>query len=201
MNHSNQEILTNQKTSKLDILSIREQFPVLHQQVNGKPLIYFDNAATNQKPKVVINALDQYYYKTNANIHRGIHTLAEQATAAYEETRKYVRQYINANEAEEIIFTKGTTEGLNLVAATYGRANVQPGDEVLITAMEHHSNIVPWQILCEEKRANLKIAPINDRGELDLDALQDLISEKNKNCVACARIQYPRYSQSDQRSD
>ena len=164
----------------LSIQEIRSNFPVLHQEVNGKPLIYFDNAATNQKPSGVIRALKEHYSLNNANIHRGIHTLAERATSAYEDTRKTVRQFINANEAEEIIFTKGTTESINLVANSFGRSFLKKGDEVLISAMEHHSNIVPWQMICEETEAILKIMPINIHGEIIIEALDELITEKTK---------------------
>ena len=144
----------------IDIKEIRKQFPVLHQQVNGKPLIYFDNAATNQKPKRVIKALTDYYEGYNANIHRGIHTLAEKATKAYEDTRHSMQQFINAKHVEEIIFTRGVTESINLVASSYGRAFLKEGDEVIISGLEHHSNIVPWQLICEEKKAVLKVIPI-----------------------------------------
>lgn len=164
----------------LPIEDIRAQFPVLHQEVNGKPLIYFDNAATTQKPQRVIDALNDYYGHINANIHRGIHTLAERATAAFEDTREVAQKFINAREKEEIIFTKGTTEGINLVASTYGRANITAGDEIIISTMEHHSNIVPWQMLCEEKGAILKIIPINEEGEILLDDYHKLLSKNVK---------------------
>ena len=141
--------MMQQTATKLDISKIREDFPILHQQVNGHQLVYFDNAATAQKPKVVIDALTRYYQGTNANIHRGAHALADQATKEYEATREAVRAFINAPSTEQIIFTKGTTEGINLVAQTYGRQQVQAGDEIIISTMEHHSNIVPWQLLCE----------------------------------------------------
>ena len=166
--------------SKLDIELIREMFPVLHQNVNGKPLIYFDNAATTQKPLSVINAIKNFYENDNSNIHRGIHTLAERATTAFEATRKTVQQFINSKESEEIIFTKGTTDGINLVAQTFGKANIKKGDEVIISAMEHHSNIVPWQMICEEKGATLKVIPINDEGELLMDELERILSPKTK---------------------
>jgi len=166
--------------TQFDIDQIRHDFPILHQEVNGRPLIYLDNAATTQKPQLVIDALTYYYKKDNANIHRGIHTLAERATAAFEETRQVVHRFINSNEPEEIVFTKGTTDGINLVAATFGRMNVQAGDEIIISAMEHHSNIVPWQMLCEEKGAHLKIIPVNDRGEIVLEEYKKLLSEKTK---------------------
>ena len=163
-----------------DIESIRRQFPILHQRVNGKPLIYFDNAATNQKPQSVIDALSYHYQNDNANIHRGIHTLAERSTTAFEDTRKAVKSFINAREAEEIIFTKGTTESINLVAGSWGRKFLNPGDEVLISAMEHHSNIVPWQMICEERGAGIKIMPINKAGELILEEVEQLISDNTK---------------------
>ncbi|NMM50502.1 aminotransferase class V-fold PLP-dependent enzyme [Marinigracilibium pacificum] len=164
----------------INIKDIRDQFPVLHQLVNKKPLAYFDNAATTQKPKQVIESLEHYYTKDNANIHRGIHTLAERATTAFEETREVVKQFINAPEKEEVIFTKGTTDSINLVASSYGRKFLSEGDIVIISAMEHHSNIVPWQLICEEKGAELKIIPVNDRGELDFDAYKSMLSDKVK---------------------
>lgn len=168
----------NTATSSIDIQKIREQFPILDQKVNGKPLAYFDNAATTQKPLVVIDALVDYYKGYNANIHRGIHTLAEKATKAYEDSRKVVQEFVNANEVEEIIFTKGTSEGINLVAATYGRQNVGPGDEIIVSGLDHHSNIVPWQILAEEKGASIKVIPVLEDGSLDMKAFEDLLSEK-----------------------
>ncbi len=167
-------------SSGLDIQKIRDMFPVLHQEVNGKPLIYFDNAATSQKPKSVIDALTGYYEGYNSNIHRGIHTLAEKATTAFEETRKRAQQFINSREAEEIIFTKGTTDSINLVASTFGRKFINEGDEIIISTMEHHSNIVPWQLLCEEKGAILKVIPINEAGEIIFEEYEKLLSEKTK---------------------
>lgn len=164
----------------LDIKKIREQFPILHQQVNNHDLVYFDNAATNQKPKVVIDALVNYYSVNNANIHRGIHTLAERATKAFEETREAARKFINASSTEEIIFTKGVTEGINLVASSYGKAFINKGDEIIISGLEHHSNIVPWQIVCEERGATLKVISITDSGEIDFAAFQKLVSTKTK---------------------
>lgn len=166
--------------SHLDVEQIRSQFPVLHQQVNGKPLIYFDNAATNQKPVRVIDALTHYYKHDNANIHRGIHTLAERATKAYEATRLAMQAFINARHMEEIIFTRGVTESINLVAASYGRAFLQSGDEVIVSGLEHHSNIVPWQMICEERKAILKVIPVTEVGELDIDAYKKLLSGKTK---------------------
>lgn len=164
----------------LDVADIRKQFPVLDQQVNGKPLIYFDNAATTQKPENVIKSIDTYYRQYNANIHRGLHSLAEKATAAYENTRRIVQQFINAGEAEEIIFTSGTTQGINLVASAYGRKYLKPGDEVIISELEHHSNIVPWQLVCQEKGATLKAIPINAQGDLNLDAYKRLLTDKTR---------------------
>jgi cysteine desulfurase/selenocysteine lyase len=164
----------------IDVYALRQQFPILSREVKGRPLIYFDNAATSQKPQIVIDALVNYYTQYNANIHRGIHTLAEEATAAFEATRDTVRQFIHAASREEIIFTRGTTEGVNLVANTWGRQNINAGDEIIISTMEHHSNIVPWQILCEEKGAVLKVVPINDQGELLMDEYKKLLSSKTK---------------------
>lgn len=164
----------------LDVLEVRKQFPILQQEVNGRPLVYFDNAATTQKPQQVIDALNHYYKHDNANIHRGIHTLAERATAAFEETRQTVQDFLGAREAEEIIFTKGTTDSINLVASSYGRAFVKENDEIIISAMEHHSNIVPWQMLCEEKGAKLKVIPVNEQGEIIVEEYRKLLSEKTK---------------------
>jgi len=172
--------MTALATTRLDIERIRTQFPVLNQQVNGKPLIYLDNAATNQKPKRVIDALAHYYEKDNANIHRGIHTLAERATKAYEATRHAMQEFINAKHVGEIIFTRGVTESINLVAASYGRAFLKEGDEVIISGLEHHSNIVPWQMICEEKGAILKVIPVTEIGEMDLEAYRLLLSSRTK---------------------
>jgi cysteine desulfurase/selenocysteine lyase len=166
--------------NSLDIDSIRRQFPILDREVKGKPLVYLDNAATSQKPQLVIDSLANYYTGYNANIHRGIHTLAEEATAAFEATRDAVQKFIHAASREEIIFTRGTTEGINLVAATWGRQNIKAGDEIIISTMEHHSNIVPWQILCEEKKAVMKIIPISDEGELLMDEYKKLVNPKTK---------------------
>jgi len=168
------------KSNNIDVYAIRKQFPILKRQVKGKQLIYLDNAATSQKPQSVIDALVNYYSYYNANIHRGIHTLAEEATAAFEATRDAVRQFIGAASREEIIFTRGTTEGINLVASTWGRQNIKSGDEIIISTMEHHSNIVPWQVLCEEKGALLKVIPVNDEGELLLDEYAKLLNPKTK---------------------
>ncbi|MBO9620857.1 MAG: cysteine desulfurase [Niabella sp.] len=164
----------------MDIAAIRNDFPILNRKVKGHPLVYLDNAATSQKPQVVIDALVGYYTELNANVHRGIHTLAEEATAAFEATRDALQQFINARHREEIIYTKGTTEGINLVAYTWGRSNLNEGDEVIISGMEHHSNIVPWQIVCEERKAVLKVIPVTEAGELDMEAFYQLLSEKTK---------------------
>ncbi len=166
--------------STLDVDKIREQFPVLHQKVNGRDLVYFDNAATSQKPLVVIDALVNYYKGYNANIHRGIHTLAEKATKAYEETRLIAKNFINASSEQEIIFVRGVTEAINLVASSYGRAFINAGDEIIISGLEHHSNIVPWQILCEEKKSILKVIPVTDEGELDIEGFKKLLSNRTK---------------------
>ena len=159
---------------------IRRDFPVLRQEVNGRPLVYLDNAATSQKPQSVIDALVSYYTTENANVHRGVHTLSQRATDDYETARSKVRRFINAAEDHELIYVRGTTEGINLVAQTFGRANVGPGDEVIISAMEHHSNIVPWQALCRENGATLKVIPINDAGELLVDQYERLLSQRTK---------------------
>ncbi len=164
----------------IHVEQIRKDFPILYQQVNGHPLIYLDNAATSQKPQVVIDALSDYYTQTNSNVHRGVHTLAATATEQFEATRETARAFIQANSAEEIIITKGTTESINLVANTFGWSQVQAGDEVIISTMEHHANIVPWQILCERKGATLKIIPMNDTGELLLEEYEKLLSERTK---------------------
>jgi cysteine desulfurase/selenocysteine lyase len=166
--------------NQLELYTIRKQFPILDQSVNGNPLIYFDNAATTQKPLAVTNEVSRYYTEDNANIHRGIHTLAERATTSYENTRKSIAQFINANESEEIIFTKGTTDSINLVAQSLGGSLLKPGDEVLISCMEHHSNIVPWQLICEKTKAVLKIIPINDQGEIIFEEFLNLLSERTK---------------------
>ena len=164
----------------IDVVAIRKQFPILDREVKGKPLVYLDNAATSQKPQVVIDALVEYYTRYNANIHRGIHTLAEEATAAFEATRDRVKDFIGAYSREEIIFTRGTTEGINLVAYTWGRQHIKEGDELIISGMEHHSNIVPWQVLCEEKKAVLRVIPVNDEGELLMDEFRKLLSNRTK---------------------
>lgn len=164
----------------LNIASIRNDFPILNEVVNGKQLVYFDNAATTQKPRLVLDALSGYYEHYNANIHRGIHHLAEKATSAFEQSRKRLQAFLNAEHSEEIIFTYGTTDGINLVASAYGRKFLKEGDEVIISTMEHHSNIVPWQMLCEEKGCILKVIPINDAGELLMDEYEKLLTERTK---------------------
>jgi cysteine desulfurase/selenocysteine lyase len=164
----------------LDSHKIRKDFPILSRTVNGKPLVYFDNGATAQKPQQVIDAISHYYAFQNSNIHRGVHTLSREITIAYEEARKTIQLHLNAKQASEIIFTKGTTESINLVAHCFGKINISEGDEIIITQMEHHSNIVPWQLLCEEKKAVLKYIPINEAGELMLEELPQLITSKTK---------------------
>ena len=170
-----------------DVERVRRDFPILNQKVRGKALVYLDNAATSQKPQPVIDAIARYYQSGNANIHRGVHFLSEHATGEHEAAREAVRQFINAARTEELIFVRGTTEGINLVAQTYGRAHVGAGDEVLVSAMEHHSNIVPWQILCEQQGAKLRVIPINDQGELLLDEFEKLIGPRTK-IVAVAHV-------------
>lgn len=163
-----------------DVEKLRADFPVLQQRVHGKPLVYLDNAATTQKPRAVIDTVDRYYSMENSNIHRGIHYLSEKATQAYEGARDKIRRFINAARTQEVIFVRGTTEGINLVAQSYGRSFLKEGDEIIISAMEHHSNIVPWQILCEQVGAKLRVVPINHDGELVLDEYKNLLSEKTK---------------------
>ena len=168
------------KKIELNISQIRKDFPILKREVNGKPLVYFDNGATSQKPQVVIDAITNYYTNENSNIHRGIHTLSQEATDAYEKARTTVQQFINAKHNHEIIFTSGTTGSINLVASSFGKKYIQAGDEIIISTMEHHSNIVPWQMLCEEKGAVLKVIPISDKGELLLEEFKKLLSSKTK---------------------
>lgn len=166
--------------SPIDVQRVRQDFPILDQMVNGKPLVYLDNAATNQKPVSVLNALSHYYEHDNANIHRGIHTLAERATHDFELTRQKVQSFLNAQHVEEVIFTYGTTDGINLVAQTYGRKFLNEGDEIIISTLEHHSNIVPWQMLCEEKGCVLNVIPIDDNGDLLIDEYEKMLSERTK---------------------
>ena len=163
-----------------DIDTIRAQFPILQREVNGKPLIYLDNGATSQKPQSVIDTISRYYELENSNIHRGVHTLSQEATSAYEDVRKKVQKFINAKHSHEVIFTSGTTGGINLVASSFGASLVRKGDEILITAMEHHSNIVPWQMLCERRGAHLKVLPISKEGEIDIEEYKKLIGPKTE---------------------
>ena len=169
-----------QAAGGLDVERIRADFPILAERVNGRKLVYLDNGATSQKPRAVIDAITHYYEHLNANIHRGVHTLSVRATEAHDAARETVRRFMNAGSAREIVFVRSTTEAINLVASSYGRGHVGPGDEVLITAMEHHSNIVPWQLLCEEKGAVLTVAPIDDRGQLQMDDFARLIGPRTK---------------------
>ncbi len=164
----------------VDVEKVRTDFPALHQMINGKPLVYLDNASTTQKPQAVIDTLVQYYTLDNSNVHRGVHTLSQRATDHYEEARAKVRRFINAETDEEIIYVRGTTEGINLVAQTFGRENVGEGDDIIVTAMEHHSNIVPWQILCQERGANLKVIPITEQGELVMEEYERLLGPRTK---------------------
>ncbi len=181
MNHANSTLAAAPApTRRYDVEAVRRDFPILREEVHGKPLVYLDNAATTQKPRAVIDALVHYYEHDNANIHRGVHLLSQRATDAYEGARAKVRRFLNAASDREVLFVRGATEGINLVAQAFGRSRVHAGDEVLITAMEHHSNIVPWQLLCESAGAQLKVVPMNERGELDLGALERLITPKTK---------------------
>lgn len=164
----------------LDVERIRSDFPILSQQVHGKPLAYLDNAATSQKPESVIRTVDRYYREINSNIHRGVHTLSERATAAYEGARETLRAFINARSTHEMIFVRGATEAINLIAQSYGRTNLKAGDEIIISELEHHANIVPWQLLREQTGVVLKVIPINDRGELELDVYEQLLGERTK---------------------
>jgi len=165
---------------KINVINLRKEFPILDQTINGKPLIYFDNAATSQKPNSVINAVSEYYETINSNVHRGIHTLSERATEAYENSREKIRRFINAESSGEIVFVKGTTEGINLVASSFGNMIIEEGDEIIISQMEHHSNMVPWQNLCSQKKALLKYIPVNENGELILDEFKEMLNEKTK---------------------
>jgi cysteine desulfurase/selenocysteine lyase len=164
----------------LDVERIRQDFPLLQQRIRGKRLVYLDNAATSQKPQSVIDAVTRFYTSENANIHRGVHYLSERATDAYDQVREKVARFLNARSSREIIFTRGTTEGINLVAQSYGRLALKPGDDIVITAMEHHSNIVPWQLVCEQTGARLRAAPFNDAGELDVDAFEQLLTDRTR---------------------
>ena len=166
--------------ASFDVAAIRRDFPVLRQRVHGQPLVYLDNAATTQKPQAVIDRLTRFYAAENANVHRAVHWLGERATEAHEEARASVARFLNAREPGEIVFVRGATEAINLVARTYGRAHVAPGDEIVVSEMEHHANIVPWQILCAEQGARLRVAPVTGRGQLDLDAYEALLSERTR---------------------
>ena len=178
---------TRPEAGGFPVEAIRRDFPILSSVVRGKPLVYLDNAATTQKPRQVIDALNDYYRRYNSNIHRGLHTLSEQATDAYETARGKIRAFINAASDKEVIFTRGTTEGLNLVAQSYGRSRLAAGDEIIVSEMEHHSNIVPWQLLREQTGAKLKVIPINDAGELMMDEYAKLLSDKTR-IVAIAHV-------------
>jgi cysteine desulfurase / selenocysteine lyase len=172
--------MTSPLTEALDVSKIRKDFPILKQKIHGKPLVYLDNGATSQKPQIVIDTLNHYYAAENSNIHRGVHFLSEQATAAYETARRKIKRFVNARSEQEIIFVRGTTEAINLVAQSYGRAFLKRGDEIIVSAMEHHSNIVPWQMLCEQIGARLRVIPINHDGEIIFDEYRRLLSEKTK---------------------
>jgi len=166
--------------SPLDVEAVRRDFPALHQQVNDRPLVYLDSGASSQKPEQVIEALNNYERHDHSNVHRGVHTLSQRATEAYEASRTKVQQFINAGSVKEVVFTRGTTEAINLVAQSYGRANLRSDDEVLITEMEHHANIVPWQLLCEQTGAKLKVVPFDDTGVLEMSRLKDQLTEKTR---------------------
>jgi cysteine desulfurase/selenocysteine lyase len=180
-------VVASPRRAALDVAAIRGDFPVLRRRVHGRPLVYLDNAATTQKPQAVIDRLAQYYAEENANIHRGVHLLSVAATNAYDAARDQVRRFINAADAREVVFVRGATEAINLVAATYGRATVGAGDEIVISEMEHHSNIVPWQMLCDEKGARLRVIPMTDAGELRLDAYERLLGPRTR-IVAVAHV-------------
>lgn len=167
-------------SKKYDVNKIREDFPILMKKVHGKNLVYLDNAATTQKPNYVIDKVNEYYTTMNANIHRGVHALSQEATEAFEGARIQIKQFINALGKNQIIFTRGTTEAINLVASSYGRANIKEGDEIIISHMEHHSNIVPWQLLCKEKNAKLRVIPVNDDGELIFEEFEKMVNERTK---------------------
>ena len=169
-----------QRANEFDVEAIRRDFPILAQQIRGKPLAFLDNAASSQRPRAVIDAISRYYEHDHANVHRGVHTLSQRATDAFEGARERVRQFINAASSREIIFTRGTTEAINLVAQSYGRSRFKAGDEILISALEHHANIVPWQLLCEQTGAKLKVIPISQRGEVEYDRFLELLSERTK---------------------
>jgi cysteine desulfurase/selenocysteine lyase len=172
--------VADRPATSFDVARVREDFPILHQQVHGHPLVYLDNANTTQKPRAVIDALNAYYVSDNANIHRATHLLSERSTRAYERSRVALQRFINAPQSREVVLTKGCTESINLVAQSWGRSNLGPGDEVLVTWMEHHSNIVPWQLVCEQTGASLRVVPIDDRGELRLDEFERLLGPRTR---------------------
>lgn len=171
---------TNTTAAKIDFAAVRSDFPLLQRSMNGKPLVFLDSAASSQKPQVVLDALDKYYEELNANVHRGVYTLSQEATDAYEEGRRAVQRFINAKHEHEVILVRGTTEGINLVASSYGRKFLKAGDEILISTMEHHSNIVPWQMIAEQTGALLRVIPINEKGEMIMEEFDQLLSEKTK---------------------
>jgi cysteine desulfurase/selenocysteine lyase len=177
---ASRSVVSGQRTPSFNIARVRGQFPTLQQQVHGYPLVYLDNAATTQKPQAVLDALRNFYERDNSNIHRGVHTLSVRATEAYEQARRKVQDFIRAARAEEIVFVRGTTEAINLVAQTFGRTHVAPGDKIVISGMEHHSNIVPWQMLCEQTGARLEVIPISDDGEMLLDEYERLLGPRTK---------------------
>jgi cysteine desulfurase/selenocysteine lyase len=179
--------VTDAGATALDIEAIRAEFPVLDQQVRGRQLVYLDNAATTQKPRQVVEEIARYYYEDNANVHRGVHTLSQRATKSFDAVRRKVREFVNAADEREIIFVRGATEAINLVAQSYGRGFIGAGDEIVISEMEHHSDIVPWQMVCEQTGATLRTIPFNDRGELRLDVLAGMLSERTK-LVACVHV-------------
>ncbi len=183
----NKALAPKVESTKFDAEAIRKDFPILQREVNGRPLIYLDNGATAQKPKSVIDTIDRYYRDQNSNIHRGVHHLSQLATQAYEDARETVRLFINADHDYEVLFTRGTTDSINLVASSWGRRFLEPGDEVVISTMEHHSNIVPWQMICDERKAILKVIPIHESGELDMAAFQSLLGDRTR-MVAIAHV-------------
>jgi cysteine desulfurase/selenocysteine lyase len=180
MDMSNSVTAGSARMATYDIEHVRRDFPILEQTVNGKPIAYLDNAATTQKPRAVLDSLERYYLEMNANVHRGVHTLSERATKAFEEARQKVAHFIGARSAKEIIFVRGATEGVNLIAQSFGRSKIGEGDEIVISHMEHHSNIVPWQLFCEQSGASLRVVPINDRGELIMEEYENLLTDRTK---------------------
>src|SRR4030095_1580209 len=175
------------RSVNFDVARIRRAFPIVNKQVSGKPLVYLDNAASSQRPRAVIEAIDHYYEHDHANVHRGVHTLSQRATDSYEGSRETVRSFINARSTREIVYVRGTTEAINLVAQSYARPRLRPGDEILISALEHHANIVPWQLVCEQTGAQLKVIPISQTGEVDFAAFERLIGPRTR-LLALAHI-------------